>query len=410
MSGTETGRLLAFVGTYGASPGAKGGGIYTLAVHDGGRRLEPLAHSSDPGHAGYLVYAPATSTLYAADERKTDGRGPVSPPAAIHAFAVDLATGSLALRNMHPAPGPRPTYLDLSPGLNTLVCANHGDFQHVERVVRRPDGSWGCDYVYDDSTALLFALDADGGISALRDVHVFEGHGPDPNSSPQNGGHAQASSHAHCAVFDPAGRFVVVCDKGTDRIHVFEAGETLRPAAMLQMGPETGPRHFAFAPCGTLGFATCEFSSEVASFRFDPDTGAIEPIASLSSLIGPYAGRNEPAEIRVHPSGRFVYANNRGEDTLAWFSVGADGSLALAGAIALAPSLHPGLAARSFAFDPSGRVLLVADRPADLVRCYECAPDTGALALVAQHSIPDPACIAFAHVSGDVGASTEKPS
>ncbi|MEK8174972.1 hypothetical protein NKH77_55660 [Streptomyces sp. M19] len=85
-----------------------------------------------------------------------------------------------------------------------LVTANHGDFDHVEHVVRAADGGWRPEYLYDDSTVLLFGLESDGRLAALRDVRVMEGHGRDPNSSPQAGGHGQAGAHAHCAVIAPS--------------------------------------------------------------------------------------------------------------------------------------------------------------------------------------------------------------
>ncbi|MBC2666688.1 lactonase family protein [Novosphingobium flavum] len=389
-------RLVAYVGTYGVAPGTKGGGIYGLAVSDDGRGLTALNHAPEPKDAGYLVHAADTGTLYAVDERKTDGRGPVDKPAAVHALSVDPVSGELTWRNAQIAPGPRPTFLDYSAEKRLLVSANHGDFQHVEKVYRRPDGSWAVDYVYDDSTAVLFAVEDDGRVGAIEDIHIFEGHGKDPNFSPQNGGHAQSNPHAHCAVIDPSGQFVIVCDKGTDRIVVFRlVGSSLEGASVLQMAEEVGPRHIAFDPVSGLAYATCEFSSELAALRLDPASGDLTVLERVSTVSPAYHGPNEPAEVRVHPAGGHVYVNNRGEDTLAWFRVDAAGALQPAGAVPLAPSIHPGLAARSFTFAPSGRFMLVADRPAHLVHSYAVCPDTGNLTWLAQAPVPDPAFIAL---------------
>ncbi|MBT2246129.1 lactonase family protein [Sphingobium sp. BHU LFT2] len=399
-------RLIAYVGSYGCAPGATGGGIYALAVAADGSDLRLLSRVEEPKEAGYLVYAPETRTLYAVDERKTDGRGPVDPPAAVHAFAVE-SNGALRFLNSQNAPGPRPTFLDYHAGSRSLVCANHGDFQHVEKVVRLPDGGWGTDYVYDDSTLLLYGLEADGCIGALRDVQVFDGHGQDPNFSPQNGGHAQASSHAHCAVIDPSGRYVIVCDKGTDCIHSFRLGDRLEPAATLQMAPGTGPRHIAFDVTGGHAFATLEFASELAALRFDAETGAFTPIDRVSTVASDPGRVNEPADVRIHRRSGCIYVNNRGEDSLAWFAL--DGAkLSRRGAVPLAPSIHPGLAARSFAFDPTGALLLVADRPAHLVRAYAVDANTGALSPLTDIALSDPAFIAFVELdaappcSGDI--------
>ncbi|MCH7627081.1 MAG: lactonase family protein, partial [Proteobacteria bacterium] len=382
------GQLIAYVGTYGAAPGTIGGGIFALEVSADGRNLRQIAHAPEPRDAGYLVHASDTGTLYAVDERKTDGRGPVDKPAAVHALKIDAVTGALVWRHARLAPGPRPTFLDYSAEQRLLVSANHGDFQHVEKVVRRPEGGWGVDYVYDDSTVVVFPVDDDGGLDEACDVQVFFGHGLDPNSSPQNGGHAQSNPHAHCAVIDPSGRYLLVCDKGADRIVVFRLGLTLEPAFTLQFEPETGPRHLAFDPVSGLAYATLEFSSQLASLRFDAGTGALVRLDTVSTLAQPVGRCNEPAEVRVHPAGGFIYVNNRGEDALAWFSTDEQGRLARKGAVSLAASIHPGLAARSFTFDPSGAFVLVADRPAHLVRSYAVCAQSGALVAQGELRVP----------------------
>ncbi|MFD7135458.1 lactonase family protein [Streptomyces sp. NPDC059894] len=389
------GRLVAFVGTYGSPTDPTAGGITTLEAAWNGRELAPVHHIAEPREAGYLVYAPATGTLYAVDERKTDGRGPVEPPAAVHALSVSRRDGSLTPLNSLPAPGPRPTYLALDERQGVLVTANHGDFDHVEHVVRAEDGTWHTEYLYDDSTVLLYDLASDGHLAVLRDVRVMEGHGKDPNFSAQAGGHGQAGAHAHCAVIDPSGRHVLVADKGTDRILVYTLGTTLELTHTYQLPPETGPRHIAFGPDGTRAYVTYEFASEIASYAFDPSSGELTALSRTSTLPPGYTGPNEPAEVRVHPGGGFVYVNNRGEDTLVWFRADADGGLTRAGHVPLAPSVHPGLAARSFAFDPSGTFLLVADRPADLVRSYAVDADEGTLCPLTEVRVGQPAFVEF---------------
>ena len=60
--------------------------------------------------------------------------------------------------------------------------------------------------------------------------------------------------------------------------------------------------------------------------------------------------------------------------------------------------MHPGVAARSFAFDPTGTFMLVADRPANLVRSFAVDPDDGALHPLKDMAAQDPAFIAFAEL------------
>ena len=388
-------RLVAYVGSYATPDRPDSGGIFALAVSRDGKALDHLSRSPEPRQAGYLAYSPGTGTLYAVDERKNDGRGPVEPPAAIHAFSVDRDNAALRWLNSLPAPGPRPTFLSLDREGKRLVTANHGDFDHVERVVRTDDGGWSVEYVYDDSTVLLYGLEPDGAIARLLDVKVMEGHGTDPNFSPQAGGHGQSGPHAHSAVVDPSGKYVLVGDKGTDQIRVYALGASLEPVHEYQFPPETGPRHIAFDHATGNAFVTCEFSSDLACLSFDPESGKLRLLDQISTVAPLHEGLNEPAEVRVHSNGRFVYVNNRGEDSLAWFRIGPAGQLERLGHVPLATSIHPGVAARSFAFDPTGSFILLADRPANVVRSYGIDPETGGLTELADVEVPEPAFVEF---------------
>jgi len=389
--------LVAYVGSYGG-PDGEGGGINVFDVSSDGRHLTALSRVDEPNEAGYLAYAPAWSTLYAVDERKTDGRGPVEPAARVHAFAVDQRDGRLSWLNSRLAPGPRPTFLSVDEDSRVVVTANHGDFDHVEHVVPTGDGGWTVDYLYDDSTVIVYDVEPDGRLGEIRDVQVLSGHGPDPNASPQAGGHGQASAHAHCAVLDPSGRYVLVGDKGTDQILVFRLGARLELASAYQFPEQTGPRHIAFDPVDRRAFVTCEFSSELASLAFDASSGKLRLLDKQSTVNSAYQGPNEPAEVRVHPGGTLVYVNNRGEDSVAWFRAGPDGELSRLGHVSISRSIHPGLAARSFAFDPSGSFLLVADRPANLIRSYAVDAETGDLRPLTEVTVSNPAFVAFAEL------------
>jgi 6-phosphogluconolactonase len=391
-------RLVAYIGSYGSGPDAADGGIDVFEVSADGRQLTALSRVNEPKEAGYLAYAPSWRTLYAVDERKTDGRGPVEPAAAVHAFAVNQEDGRLTWLNSRPAPGPRPTFLSVDETRRVLVTANHGDFDHVEHVAQTGDGQWTVEYLYDDSTVVMYAVEPDGRLGGIRDVHVLSGHGPDPNGSPQAGGHGQASAHAHCAVLDPSGGYVLVGDKGTDQILIFRLGARLEPVSGYQFPPQTGPRHIAFDPVSRYAFVTCEFSSELASMAFDASSGKLRLLDKQPTVDRAYDGPNEPAEVRVHPNGTLIYVNNRGEDSVAWFRAGSDGELSRLGHVSLSPSVHPGVAARSFTCDPSGSFVLVADRPANLIRSYAVDTENGNLRPLTEVTVSNPAFVVFAEL------------
>jgi 6-phosphogluconolactonase len=176
---------------------------------------------------------------------------------------------------------------------------------------------------------------------------------------------------------------------------VFRLSETLEPAFIYQCEAETGPRHVAFDLATGIAYVTYEFSSELASFAFDNETGRLYELDRTSTVGAGFVGRNEPAEVRVHPGGKFVYVNNRGEDSVAWFQIGSEGKLERKGHVAISKSIHPGLAARNFTFDPTGTFVLVADRPAHLVRSYRVDAEDGSLQPLTALRVLDPAFVAI---------------
>jgi len=391
MSTATIGALVAFVGSY--DDGGEGG-IRAFAVSPDGLALTQIASTSEPADAGYLVFDDSHSVLYSVNERKSDGRTSVHPPAGVHAHAVDPNTAALSVLSTHTVPGSFPSYLSLDTATGLVFSTSHGALgEHAQVVRRAPDGTWTVDFVYDDSTVVAWTTSNDGAIAAIGDVQVLTGHGVDPNSSPQAGGHAQAGPHAHCVVVEPSRQYVVVADKGTDQIIVYRIGLPLVEVSRLQLDAETGPRHLVFAADGTTAYATLEFSSELASFTFDPSTGRLGLIGRVPTTAPGHSGLNEPADLRLHPNGDFVYVNNRGEDSLAWFRISDAGAMTRIGHVALAKSLHPGVAARSFTFDPTGSFILLADRPANLVRTFAVDGRTGTATQVATTSVPSPAFI-----------------
>ena len=177
MSAENNDPIIFYTGTYRSGPTGKGGGIYGYSFCKDSRKITQLCHHDEPGEAGYLYYAKERQVLYAVDERKTDGRGPVDSPAAVFAFSVTPHSGDLRLINSVNTVGPRPTFLDYHPQQYWLVSANHGDFQHVEKASKNADGQWQTEYCYDDSTLVKYEIASDGSLAGIDDAFVFQGQG-----------------------------------------------------------------------------------------------------------------------------------------------------------------------------------------------------------------------------------------
>jgi len=391
---SEAKKLIAYVGCNHVA-NFEGGGISVFEVSEDGSSIKLTGGVKDkPKRAGYLDYAPKSKVLYAVDERKTDGRGPMKPASGVLSFKVNPESGQLTFLNKQPSVGAMPASITVDESKRLLFTANHGFFDHVVKAVQTADGKWIEKFEYDDATVVQYGINDDGSIGEVQDVHVLTGYGTDPNDSPQGGGHAQASPHAHIVVIDPSEKFLVVCEKAGERVYVYRiGGERLALASVYQCPPGTGPRHAAFDKKGRM-FMTCEFSSELWSFDFDATCGVLTFIDKASTLSG-FKGRNEPATLQILPNGRFVYMNNRGEDTIVWFSISGDGHLTKGGNVSVSKSPDPKDATRAMSLSPSGAFLLVPDRPADVLRSYAVDPNDGSLKVLTEVPIQNPVFIQF---------------
>ncbi len=207
----------------------------------------------------------------------------------------------------------------------------------------------------------------------------------------------QAGPHAHCISLDAANRFAVVADLGLDQIRVdrFDpAASTLTPnePPFARVAPGSGPRHVAFDPGGRYLYAINEMQSTIAAFAYDPDRGALSLFQTVSTLPEGFRGESTTAEIAVHPSGKFLYGSNRGHDTIAGFAIDpASGRLR---PIAHTPT--GGKTPRNFAIDPSGRFLLAANQDSGTVVVFRVDAGSGRLDPVGpQVEVPKPVCVVF---------------
>lgn len=384
-------KLIAYVGS-------GSGGIEIFEIGAGGKTITPLAGGvEEPGYAGFLAYAEGKKVLYAVDERKDAGRNE-KVPTTVMAFKVDPATGALSLINKQPTMGCSCASVCVGPDEDYIFTASHGKFDHVIKVVETSDGHFMNQFVYDDSTVAQYPVNADGSIEPCCDCMVLTGCGMDPNTSPQAGGHSQASPHAHIVKVDPSGKFLVVCEKASEKIYVYRlGGKKLTLASLYQAPLRTGPRHCIFDNNGHM-FMTCEFSSEIWCFNFDSETGVLTFNNKQSTIEPGFTGRNELATVQVTPDGKYVYVNNRGEDTLVGYSIAADGKLTriLSIGVGKCPA-DPKDAVRDMKISPDGSFLLVPVRPDDVVRSYAIGAD-GQLTPITEVPAKNPVFIQFAEL------------
>lgn len=180
---------------------------------------------------------------------------------------------------------------------------------------------------------------------------------------------------AHAVAFDPENRFAFVPHVAPNAVFQFRfdpATGRLTEAGKAGGAAKAGPRHLAFHPTLPFAFTSDEQGSSVTGYRFEPAAG-LKPVQTLSTLPVNFKGSNTTAEVKVHPSGKFVWVSNRGHDSLAGFAIDDSGKLS---ALGQAPTEKT---PRSFDVEPDGRFVLAAGEGSGKLAVYQVEPSTGRL-------------------------------
>jgi len=309
---------------------------------------------------GFLALAPDHRHLYAVEERSAAMPG---PGGGVSAFAVDPVSGRLGLVDRAGAGGF--VHLAVDASANMVVTADYGS-----------------------GTVGAFPLRPDGGVAAPVILHHRGPPGPNPR---------QKTPHAHSVTLSPDNRFAFVCDLGLDRVFSYRldpprAALAANDPPYAVLPPGSGPRHSKFSPDGRFFYVVNEIGSSVSVFAYDPERGALALRQTLSALPRDFTGTNASAEIRIRPDGRFVYASNRGHDSLAVFARDPErGTLA---PVEVVPC--GGKYPRNFNLSPDGRWLLCANRDSNTITVFRVDPATGHLALTAATAhVGQPVCVLF---------------
>src|SRR5262245_59794311 len=284
------------------------------------------------------------------------------------AYAIDETTGRLSVMNHQPTGGKNGVHLAIDATGRFLALAN-----------------------YATGSLVVLPINADGSLAAVSDLAEMKGT-PGPHRTQQE------SSHPHHCPFDRTGRFIVVPDKGLDKVFVYRLdaskGKLLpgRPADVVSRAG-AAPRHVDFHPAKPFAYVINELDSTIAVYQFDPDKGVLKPVQVHTTLPSSYTGNNTCAEIAVAPSGRFVYGSNRGHDSIAIFSV--DQTTGLLTAIGWEPT--QGQTPRYFGLDPSGDHLYAANQTSDTVVIFRVDKASGKLMPAGETiKVGSPSAIAFA--------------
>jgi 6-phosphogluconolactonase len=349
--------FFAFAGTYTTKTQSKG--IYAFRYDATSGKLTPAGLAAETPDPSFVAIHPSGKFLYAVNE---GGKA-----SFVTSFALDAKTGALTQLNQVPSLGEDPCYIALDQTGKYILIAN-----------------------YTSGTLAVFPLLPDGKIGEKTASNQDNGK-LGPNRERQEG------PHAHWIETSADNRYALAADLGLDQILIFQfdaakgtLGPHIPPSAALKAG--SGPRHAIFSPNGKFFFVVSEMASTATSFSYDAKTGDLKQVNGVSTLPPEYSGRNDVAEVAVHPSGKFLYVSNRGKDSIAIFGIDPKkGTLVPAGGVPTG-----GKEPRHFTFDPSGNFLFVENQWSDTIVTFHVDPSSGQLTPTGENvAVPSPVCLKF---------------
>lgn len=329
---------IVYVGTY-ADGGSRG--IYRFRFDDATGRLYSDGLAAETGSPSFLASDAGGRFVFAVNENDSLALN----SGGVTAFEAEPKSGGLRFINQQPSGGSSPCHLTLDRTGRFLLVANYGGSVSVLPVAK------------------------DGRLSPPV-VHTGpKGRGPHPR---------QDRSHPHGVYLDRTNTRLLVPDLGLDRILAYSfdpARGSLKLADSLSaaLAPQAGPRHLAWSSDGRHVYSVNELDSTVTTFAWDPKNGRLSRRGSVSTLPDDSQGENYTAEIALHPSGRFLYASNRGDDSIVVLAV--DPSTGALTRTAVVPV--GGRKPRHFVIAPSGRWMLVAHQTSGTIAVLSLNPETG---------------------------------
>ena len=365
-----------YVGTYTAPNTAPGGtapstavGIYVYRMNPstGGLTLVQAVPTANPS---FLAVDPQRKYLYSTNELGViNGK----PGGMVSSFRINQENGTLTPLNQQLTDGTYPAHLSVHPSGKYLLGSNYGT------------GNFP-----------IYSINSDGTIGPMTDLAQDQGVGTGPNPGRQEG------PHAHMITTDPNAGHVAGVDLGADKVFMWtldlKTGKlSANTVPYAQVASGSGCRHIAFHPTGKFAYVIAEMASSITAHQYDSSRGAFIWIQTVSTLPPNFTGTSACAEIRMHPTGSFVYGTNRGHDSVVGFKIDSStGKLSPIGWTSTQGNIPRGMN-----IDPSGTFLYAANQNSDSIAVFRVDQSSGNLipsgGLV--HS-PTPVDVEFGPVAG----------
>lgn len=351
---TKHSKLKAYVGTYTTGEGK---GIYSFQMDLNTGLIENVKLEAELGNPTYLNLDLKNKFLYSAI--KKDKKGGVA------AFSINPITKALDLINYELSEGNSPCHVSLDSKNQYVFSAN-----------------------YHKGISEVYPLEDDGSVKPVLSMTIHEGSGPNKDR--------QEKAHVHFAALTPDEKYLCVIDLGIDKMITYSLDNGIlskHNEIILKSG--SGPRHMDFHPNKRFAYIVTELSSEILALEYDFVNGSFKEIQYISALPSDYIGENLGSAIHISLDGKYLYASNRGHDSIAAFSIDSDSGKLTLVSHTYVEGNHP----RDFNIDPTGKFLVVANKDTNNIVPFLIDKVTGKLTKInSDISIPNPVCIKFLNV------------
>jgi 6-phosphogluconolactonase len=376
--------MFVYAGSLTADRAQQGIFLYRLDPATGAMDFIQRIEISSPG---YLAFSPDRTRLYAASRGNTVDGGKHDLAVA---YAVDRQSGRLELLDTTPIP-PDPAFvaIDRTGSLAAFACTFGGA---VAAVRIGGDGKFA---------GPAQVIPHEGRSLSSQGITPWNMRDPLPSGTP----------FPHSVRFSPDNRFLLVPDVGLNRVMVYRVDAATgrltpndppwaegapmpaswKPSNIIHWDSPrgAGPRHLDFHPNGRWVYVVNELGSTVSVFDYDAARGALTMVQDITTLPD-NAPANITADIHVHPSGKFLYATNRGHESLVRFAIDPErGTLTNAGWTPVRGE-HP----RSFTFSSDARLLLVGNLTSGSAALFVVDQSSGELTPIGEPgAVPSPSCL-----------------
>ncbi|MDP4083200.1 MAG: lactonase family protein [Bacillota bacterium] len=348
-------KFKGYIGTY-----TKGDskGIYAFELDTKNATITNVRAVGHIENPTYVTISQDNQTLYAVAKEGDQG--------GVASFSIDNQTGDLTFLNSIVTPGSSPCHVSMDSQNRFVFSANYHKGTVESYLVNQENGS----------------------LKSHVSVIQHEGSGPDPR---------QEKPHTHFSGVTPDEKYLAVIELGSDQLITYQIGTSgeLMEVSRLGFKPGSGPRHLDFHPNKRFAYVMTEFSSEVVTLQYNEENGSFNQIQAISTIPEDFKENNQGSAIHLSADGRFVYAGNRGHNSIAVFKVDAEtGELLIVERVS-----SEGDWPRDFMIDPTGTFVVSSNQESHNLVLYSRDTETGRLTLLqSDFTVPYPVCVKFLHV------------